>query len=77
VVLQAPDGTVTVALWVDGHYRYLEIFTGDTLAPHRRRRGLGVEPMTCPPNAFATGEDVISLAPGQTVVGRWGITPSG
>ena len=77
VVLQAPDGTVTVALWVDGHYPHLEIFTGDTLAPHRRRRGLGVEPMTCPPNAFATGEDVISLAPGQTVVGRWGITPSG
>ena len=37
--LTGPDGGV-VGLWVDGSYRYLEVFTGDTLTPGRRRRGL-------------------------------------
>jgi aldose 1-epimerase len=69
--LTGPDGR-TAALWVDEHYPYLEIFTGDTLAPHRRRRGLGCEPMTCPPNAFATGTDVIRLEPGDSVTMTWG-----
>ena len=63
----------TAALWVDATYPLVEIFTGDTLAPHRRRRGLGVEPMSAPPNAFATGEDVIRLEPEQTIVHRWGV----
>jgi aldose 1-epimerase len=63
----------TVELWVDGSYPILEIFTGDTLAPHRARRGLGCEPMTAPPNAFATGKGVITLAPGETTTQVWGV----
>lgn len=59
-------------LWVDGSYPIIEIYTGDTLAPHRRRRGLGTEPMTCPPNAFQTGVGVIHLQPGQAVTTTWG-----
>lgn len=44
------------------------LFTGDPLPdPSRRRRSLGVEPMTCPPNALASGEDVAMLARGETV----------
>ena len=70
--LRTPDGT-TRELWVDDHYGYIEIYTGDTLAPQRRRRGLGVEPMTCPPNAFATGEDVVRLEPGDAFRARWGV----
>jgi aldose 1-epimerase len=64
----------TVSVWVDERYPYLMLFTGDTIpdAP-RRRRGLGVEPMTCPPNAFATGEDVMRLEPGESITTRWGI----
>jgi hypothetical protein len=31
--------------------------------------------MTCPPNAFATHEHVVSLAPGARHVGVWGIEP--
>lgn len=69
--LTGPDGR-TVQLWVDDAHPYLEIFTGDTLAPDRRRRGLGCEPMTCPPNAFADGVDLIRLEPGASVVTRWG-----
>ena len=45
----------------------------DTLAPHRARRGLGCEPMTAPPNAFATGEGVIRLQPGETSTHVWGV----
>jgi aldose 1-epimerase len=69
--LSGPDGH-TVQLWVDRHHPYIEIFTGDTLAPDRRRHGLGCEPMTCPPNAFATGCDVIHLHPGESVSTQWG-----
>ena len=69
--LGRPDGACA-ELWADEHYSYLELYTGDTLAPQRRRRGLGVEPMTCPPNAFQSGEGVITLAPGQSLTTRWG-----
>jgi aldose 1-epimerase len=70
--LQGPERLLE--LWVDEGYPYLEVFTGDTLPEHdRRRRALGVEPMTAPPNAFATGEQVVRLVPGETVSRTWGL----
>jgi galactose mutarotase-like enzyme len=36
---------------------------GDPL-PDVHRRSLAVEPMTCPPNAFRTGDALIRLEPG-------------
>ena len=52
------------------------VYTGDTLAPEsRRRRGVAVEPMTCPPNALRTGTDVLRLEPGASWTGEWGINP--
>ena len=72
VRLLSDDGSA-VELWVDESYPYVEIYSGDTLAPDRRRRGLGTEPMTCPPNAFQTGTDVIRLEPGATSTARWGV----
>ena len=48
VSLGRPDGS-RAEIWVDETYPYVELYTGDTLAPDRRRRGLGTEPMTCPP----------------------------
>lgn len=62
----------TAQLWVDDRYPLVELYTADTLVPQRRRRGLGTEPMTCPPNAFQTGEDVVSLEPDQSMVTTWG-----
>ena len=51
------------------------VYTGDTLEPaSRRRHGVAIEPMTCPPNAFRTGVDVIELEPGGSWRGRWGIS---
>ena len=74
--LVRPDNSGGVELWVDGSYPYLEIFTGDTLPqPNRRRTGLGVEPMTCAPDAFNSGEGLITLEAGQSHTGEWGITP--
>jgi aldose 1-epimerase len=31
--------------------------------------------MTCPPDAFRSGDGLIVLAPGQTVTTTWGIGP--
>jgi aldose 1-epimerase len=73
VELRHPDGS-GVVLWVDEGYRYLMLFTGDPL-PDVRRRSLAVEPMTCPPNAFRTGESLVRLEPGETHTARWGLTP--
>ncbi|HET8970958.1 MAG TPA: aldose 1-epimerase family protein, partial [Candidatus Nanopelagicales bacterium] len=74
--LTGPDRR-TASLWVDDSVGYLEVFTGDTLHPDRARRSLGVEPMTCPPNAFQSGRDVIRLAPGGSTAASWGLALSG
>ncbi|PKW27271.1 aldose 1-epimerase family protein [Phycicoccus duodecadis] len=73
VSLESADGEV-VGLWVDRAYPVVEIFTGDTLAPDRRRRGLGAEPMTGPPNAFQSGIGVARLDPGDTFRATWGVS---
>jgi aldose 1-epimerase len=76
--LQRPNSDVSVALWADAAYPYLEVFTGDALPdPSRRRQGLGVEPMSAPPNALATGEAVVAVAPGESWVGSWGVATTG
>jgi aldose 1-epimerase len=73
VELREPDSDDVVTLWVDESYPYLMLFTGDL--PDVNRSGVAVEPMTCPPNAFRTGDDLIRLEPGKSVTSTWGITP--
>lgn len=73
VRVAAPGGRA-VTLWMDAAWPYVMAFTGDTLEPERRRRSLAVEPMTCPPNAFATREDLWVLEPGEAFTGEWGIS---
>ncbi len=72
VSLAAPSGR-RVELWMDESFTWLQVFTGDTLPEPVRRRSAAVEPMTCPPDAFRSGQDVIRLAPGQTTSATWGI----
>jgi aldose 1-epimerase len=76
------DGTCSVRLraggrslrvWMDERFACVLVCTGDTLPPSRRRRSLAVEPMTCPPNALASGEDVAVLEPGERWAAAWGI----
>ena len=61
-------------VWMDEAYRYVMLFTGDPL-PDVNRRSLAVEPMTCPPNAFRSGESVVRLEPGESWTTAWGIAP--
>jgi aldose 1-epimerase len=63
-----------VALWMDEAYRYVMVFSGDPL-PDVNRRSLAIEPMTCPPNAFSTGEALVRLQPGESFTAAWGISP--
>jgi aldose 1-epimerase len=73
VRLHDPGSGDALTLWVDESYGYLMLFTGDT-RPDVNRRSLAVEPMTCPPNAFRTGESVIRLEPGAETTSAWGLT---
>jgi aldose 1-epimerase len=64
---------VQVAFWTGEGYRWLQVFTGDTLESARRRRAIAIEPMTCPPNSFVTGTDLLALQPGESVTHAWGV----
>ena len=62
-----------IRLWADEGYRWLQVFTGDPLGPELRRKALAVEPMTCPPNAFVTADDLLVLQPGEAITHTWGL----
>jgi aldose 1-epimerase len=68
-------GVDDITLWVDESYPYLMVFTGDALPAAERRRSIAVEPMTCAPNAFASGDGLVVLEPGEEHAAAWGITP--
>jgi aldose 1-epimerase len=75
VTLRDPATGDAVSLWCDESYGYLMVFTGDALPdPDRRRTGLAVEPMTCAPDAFRSGDGLHVLEPGASASGKWGIT---
>ncbi|CAA9382025.1 aldose 1-epimerase family protein [uncultured Nocardioides sp.] len=61
-----------VALWVDERHRWLQLYTGEAV-PELARRAIAVEPMTAPANAFASGEDLATLEPGEELAVSWGI----
>ncbi len=69
--LARPAGQI--ALWAGPGHRWLQVFTGDALGPDARRRAVAIEPMTCPPNAFVSGVDLLTLEPGDSVTHRWGV----
>jgi aldose 1-epimerase len=73
-VLQSADGERTVTMWMEPPYAYLMVFTGDAIPERtRRRKSIAIEPMTCAPNAFRTGEGLRRLEPGQSLSASWGI----
>ena len=76
VELHDPGTGRGLTLWADETYGYLMVFSGDPL-PDVARRSLAVEPMTCPANAFRSGEGLIRLEPGESFTSVWGIAPSG
>jgi aldose 1-epimerase len=64
------DGDRSLALWMDDKHRWVQVFTGG-------RASVAVEPMTAPPNAFNSGEDLVVLTPagtpGDEHSSSWGI----
>jgi aldose 1-epimerase len=75
VTIAAPDGSAEVTVWGDANFKWWQIFTGDTLHGERFRRSVAIEPMTCPPDAFRSGRDLIVLEPGRTWSASWGVRP--
>jgi aldose 1-epimerase len=63
--------TGTIHLRLGPSFRWLVVFTGETLPREARRRSVAVEPLTCPPNAFASATDVISLVAKQRWSDHW------
>ena len=68
VLVTTADGTGVGMTWDDA-CPWVQIHTADGTG----RTGLAVEPMTCPPDAFSTGEDVVRLAPGASHAASWRI----
>nr|WP_156999125.1 aldose 1-epimerase family protein [Agromyces terreus] len=66
--LTAPDGRGVGMLWGE-ECPWVQIHTADGSG----RTGLAVEPMTCPPDAFNSGTDLIVLEPGAASSAGWTI----
>ncbi|MFI5696870.1 aldose 1-epimerase family protein [Kribbella sp. NPDC051586] len=60
VSLTNPDSGARSVLSSDTPW--MQLFTGEAVG----RTALAVEPMTCPPDAFVTGQDLVVLKPGES-----------
>jgi aldose 1-epimerase len=65
-----------VSLWGDEAYAWTQVFTGRAHPHTEGTTGIAVEPMTCPPDAFNSGTDLVVLRPEQSHTGSWGIRPA-
>lgn len=60
-------------LWQDRAFGWVQVYNG--IGPSGEAAAVAVEPMTCPPDAFRSGDDLLILDPGARWTGSWGITP--
>lgn len=65
------DGSV-IEIWADSEAKAWQICTGDQVAGVRRA-GVAIEPMSCIADAFRTGDNLITLEPGQAHSLTWGM----
>ena len=64
----------TVCSWDPTVLPWVQVHTADTpddVAAGTHRTGLAVEPMTCAPDAFRTGQDLVVLPPGGEHRASW------
>ncbi|MDO5644124.1 MAG: aldose 1-epimerase family protein [Dermabacter sp.] len=71
VRLEAPGGTWVALDFDAAALPWVQVHTGDHENPEYHRRGLAVEPMTCPPDAFRSGVDLAWIAPGEHHEATW------
>lgn len=72
VRVTAPEGTGVEMVW-DESCPWVQVHTADQPVPELDRLGLAVEPMTCPPDAYNSGTDLIVLEPGESASASWTI----
>ncbi|WP_435747671.1 aldose 1-epimerase family protein [Microbacterium sp. PMB16] len=73
VRLTTDDGN-GVAMTFDERCPWVQVHTADNPElDDIHRIGLAVEPMTCPPDAFNSGTDLVTLAPGASHAASWRI----
>lgn len=70
-----PGGTGVILEWDPAILPWVQVHTADRPEPELNRAALAVEPMTAPPNALQSGQDVIALAPGESSSAWWRIRP--
>jgi aldose 1-epimerase len=62
-------GAMRLVVWMDDAFHFVQVFTADG--------AIAVEPMTCAPDAFNSGDGLLVLEPGASFTGRCGLTASG
>jgi aldose 1-epimerase len=76
-----PDGASRVKLrgnyeevivWMDASYKFLQIFSGDTLPTGDQRTAIAIEPQSCPANSFNNGLGLLVLDPQVEHRSQWG-----
>ena len=74
-VLSNRESAVTI--WAEPDFTWWQIYTSDQFPPdsERYRRSLALEAMTCAPDAFNSGADLIVLEPGVPWSAAWGVRP--
>jgi aldose 1-epimerase len=72
VEVRAADGHGAALTW-DAVCPWVQLHTGDRPEPEWNRAGLAAEPMTCPPDAFNSGTDLVVLQPGEHHEAAWRI----
>jgi aldose 1-epimerase len=61
--------TGRIEVWMDAHFEFVQIYTNGS--------GVAIEPMTCAPDAFNSGDGLVVLAPGDSFTGRCGLVAAG
>lgn len=72
VRLLSAAGTGVGMSWGDD-CPWVQVHTADLSDPAISRIGLAVEPMTCPPDAFNSGTDLLVIEPGESASAGWSI----
>ncbi|WP_417555110.1 aldose 1-epimerase family protein [Microbacterium sp.] len=72
VRLRGAKGDGVEMVW-DAGCPWVQVHTADTPDADTSRRGLAVEPMTCPPDVFNSGTDLVVLQPGAEHAASWSI----
>lgn len=70
VYLEDEHSGTKLQVWQEsekGKYRYIQVYTPDS------RQEIAIEPVSCPPNAFNTGEGLIVLGGGETTEMKIGV----